>query len=400
MGPLAGITILDLTSVLMGPYATQILADMGADVIKVESPDGDIVRQIGPGRTPGMGGMFLNANRGKRSIVVDLKQPEGRDVVLRLARQANTLVYNVRPQAMARLGLAYEALAAVNPGIVYVGAFGYGQSGPYAAKPAYDDLIQGASALPPLIAAAGDGTPRYVPLTIADRVVGLMLVNAILGGLMHQQRTGVGQRIDVPMFESMADFVLIDHLGGLTYDPPLDNGGYARLLSRYRRPYRTRDGYICVLIYNDKQWRSFFESIGQTEFLDQPRFANHSARIRHIDEIYEEVGHIFLDRSTAEWRELLERADIPVMPMHTLESILEDPHLNAVGFFKTVEHPIEGRIRQTQVPSSWSVTQPTAGGPAPALGEHGRDILTQAGFSTDEIERLDEAKAVCLTTRS
>ena len=185
MGPLAGITILDLTSVLMGPYATQIVADMGADVIKIESPEGDIIRQIGPGRTPGMGGMFLNANRGKRSIVVDLKQPEGRDVVLRLARQANALVYNVRPQAMARLGLAYEALAAVNPGIVYVGAFGYGQSGPYAAKPAYDDLIQGAAAIPTLIAAAGDGAPRYVPLTIADRIVGLMVVNAMLGGLMH-----------------------------------------------------------------------------------------------------------------------------------------------------------------------------------------------------------------------
>lgn len=396
MGPLAGITILDLTTVLMGPYATQILADMGADVIKVESPEGDIVRQIGPGRTPGMGGMFLNANRGKRSIVIDLKKPEGRDVLLRLARRANALVYNVRPQAMARLGLGYEDVAAVNPGIVYVGLFGYGQSGPYASKPAYDDLIQGASTIPTLIATAGDGTPRYVPITIADRVVGLMAVNAILGGLMHQQRTGIGQRIDVPMFESMSEFVLIDHLGGLTYEPPLDHGGYVRLLSRYRRPYKTSDGYICALIYNDKQWRSFFDSIGRPEFLDQPRFANHAARTRHIDEIYEEVGRIFLERTTAEWRELLERADIPVMPLHTLETILEDPHLNAVGFFKTIDHPIEGRIRQMQVPSTWSESQPQPGGPAPALGEHGRDILEQAGFSTDEIEQLARQKAVHL----
>ena len=400
MGPLAGLTILDLTTVLMGPYATQIIADMGANVIKVESPDGDIVRQIGPGRTPGMGGMFLNANRGKRSIAIDLKHPDGRNALLRLAAHADAIVYNVRPQAMARLGLDYETLAKANPKIVYVGVFGYGQNGPYASKPAYDDLIQGASTIPTLMAMAGDGTPRYVPITLADRVVGLMAVNAILGGLMHQQRTGVGQRIDVPMFESMTDFVLIDHLGGLTYDPPLDHGGYARLLSRYRRPYQTSDGYICALIYNDKQWRSFFAAIGQLEFLEQPRFANHAARHAHIDEIYEEVGRIFLGRTTAEWRELLEREDIPVMPMNTLETIVDDPHLAAIGFFKTVEHPVEGRIRQMQVPSTWSATQPEAGGPAPTLGEHAKDVLLEAGFSVDEIDQLAERKAVHLTAAS
>lgn len=400
MGPLAGLTILDLTSVLMGPYATQILADMGASVVKVESPEGDIVRQIGPGRRPGMGGMFLNANRGKRSIVIDLKQAQGRAALLRLAKTADALVYNVRPQAMARLGLDYETVSAVNPRIVYAGLFGYGQAGPYAAKPAYDDLIQGASTIPTLLAAAGDGTPRYVPMTIADRIVGLMAVNAILGGLMHQQRTGAGQRIDIPMFECMAEFVLIDHLGGLTYDPPLDQGGYARLLSRHRRPYRTSDGHICVLIYNDKQWRSFFEAIGRQDMLEEPRFANHAARTRHIDEIYEEVGRIFLGRSTAEWRALLERADIPVMPMHTLTSILDDPHLKAVEFFKTVDHPIEGRIRQMQVPSRWSATQPAPGGPAPGLGEHGREILSEAGFTAEEIERLRREKAVTLDEAS
>ncbi|NEV02100.1 CaiB/BaiF CoA transferase family protein [Bradyrhizobium uaiense] len=397
MGPLGGITILDLTTVLMGPYATQILADMGANVVKVESPEGDIIRHIGPGRSPGMGGMFLNANRGKRSIVINMKKPEGREALLRLARQSNAIVYNVRPQAMARLGLEYETFAAINPKIVYVGVFGYGQSGPYAARPAYDDLIQGASTIPSLVAAAGDGTPRYVPITMADRVVGLMAVNAILGGLMHQLRTGIGQRIDVPMFESMTDFVLVDHLGGLTYDPPLDQGGYARLLSKYRRPYMTSDGYICVLIYNDKQWRSFFESIGQPEYLLQPRFANHAARHKHIDEIYEEVGRIFISRTTSEWRDLLERADIPVMPMHTLETIMDDPHLNAVGFFKTIDHPVEGRIRQMQVPSNWSITQPQAGGPAPTLGEHGREILREGGFSAEEIEGLGQRGAVVFT---
>src|SRR3954466_1636946 len=317
MGPLQGIKVVDMTSVLMGPFATQTLGDYGADVIKVESHDGDVTRQIGPTRHPGMGPVFLNTNRNKRSICLDLKKPAGRDAVLRLIGSADVLVYNVRPQAMARLQLGYDVVSKINPRLIYAGVFGYGQAGPYASKPAYDDLIQGASAIPTLIAAAGDGTPRYVPMTLADRVVGLMAVNAILGGLMHQQRTGLGQRIDVPMFESMTDFVLIDHLGGLTYDPPLDHGGYARLLSRYRRPYQTSDGHICVLIYNDKQWRSFFEAIGQKEFLEQPRFANHAARHKHIDEIYQEVGRIFLGRTTAEWRGLLERADIPVMPMHT-----------------------------------------------------------------------------------
>ena len=396
MGPLQGIKVIDMTTVLMGPYATQMLGDYGADVIKVESLDGDVTRQIGPTRHPGMGPVFLNTNRSKRSICLDLKKPAGRDAVLRLIETADVLIYNVRPQAMARLGLGYEALAAANPAIVYVGLFGYGQSGPYAAKPAYDDLIQGASGVATLLAAAGDGTPRYVPITMADRVVGLMAVNAIMGGLMHQLRSGTGQRIDVPMFESMAEFVLIDHLGGLTYDPPLDHGGYSRLLSRHRRPYRTRDGYICALIYNDKQWRSFADSIGQPGMLDDPRFASHAARHQHIDAIYEEVGRIFLGRSTAEWHELLERADIPVMPMHTLQSILDDPHLQAVGFFKTIEHPVEGRIRQMQVPSSWSASQPQPGGPAPTLGEHGRAILGEAGFTVEEIDSLGAQKAVHL----
>ena len=396
MGPLRGIKVVDMTSVLMGPFATQTLGDYGADIIKVESHDGDVTRQIGPTRHPGMGPVFLNTNRSKRSICLDLKKPAGREAVLRLIAKADVLVYNVRPQAMARLQLGYDVVSKINPRLIYAGVFGFGQEGPYAAKPAYDDLIQGAATIPTLLAAAGDGTPRYVPVTIADRIVGLMLVNAIMGGLMHQSRTGVGQRIDVPMFESMTEFVLVDHLGGLTYDPPLDHGGYARLLSRYRRPYKTSDGYLCVLIYNDKHWRSFFEAIGQPHFLDQPRFANHAARTKHIDEIYEEIGHIFLTRTTAEWRDLLERADIPVMPMHTLETILEDPHLNAIDFFRTVDHPVEGRIRQMRVPSTWSVTQPEPAGPAPTLGQHGRDILREAGFSTEEIEQLAEQEAVHL----
>ena len=299
MGPLNGLRVLDMTTVLMGPYATLQLGDMGADIIKVEPLEGDIVRQIGPGRHPGMGPMFLNVNRNKRSIALDLKQPVGREVLLRLAADADVFIYNVRPQAMARLGLAYEDVAGSNPAIIYAGVFGYGQDGPYAARPAYDDLIQGACAVPTLLAKAGDGSPRYVPLTIADRIVGLFAVNAILAALRHRDVTGRGQRIDVPMFETMANFVLIDHLGGLTFDPPLDHGGYARLLAPERRPYRTKDGYLCALIYNDKQWRSFFHAIGRPDMQDD-RFRDHASRTRHIRQIYAEVAEIFVTRTTAE----------------------------------------------------------------------------------------------------
>jgi crotonobetainyl-CoA:carnitine CoA-transferase CaiB-like acyl-CoA transferase len=394
MGPIAGIRVLDLTSVLMGPYATLQLGDLGADVIKVEPQEGDIVREIGPGRTAKMGGMFLHTNRGKRSVVIDLKRPEGRDALLRLAATADVMVFNMRPKALARLGLDYESVRAVRPDIIFVALVGFGQDGPYAARPAYDDLIQGASGVPALVAAASDGTPRYVPVNIADRIVGLFAVQAILAALVHRERTGEGQAIEVPMFETMTGFVLGDHFGGLSYRPPLDQGGYPRLMSRSRRPYQTLDGHICVLIYTDKHWRSFFAAVGSPERAEDPRFANIKARLRNIDEVYGEAGRIFQTRTTAEWRELLERADIPHMPMHTLATIQDDPHLKAVGFFEPVEHPIEGAVTSMRVPSRWTKSQPVAGRPAPALGENSREVLAEAGLSEAEIEALIASGAV------
>ena len=265
MGPLEGIKVIDMTTVLMGPYATQMLGDYGADVIKVEALDGDVTRLIGPTRHPGMGPVFLNTNRSKRSICLDLKKPAGRDAVLRLIASADVLVYNVRPQAMARLQLGYDVVAKINPRLIYAGVFGFGQDGPYAAKPAYDDLIQGATALPALMAQTSDGIPRYVPNALVDRIVGLTAVGAICASLVHRDRTGRGQRVDIPMFETMAGFVMGDHMGGLTYEPPLDKGGYARHLSRDRRPYKTSDGYICVIVYNDKQWENFFKATGRDD---------------------------------------------------------------------------------------------------------------------------------------
>jgi crotonobetainyl-CoA:carnitine CoA-transferase CaiB-like acyl-CoA transferase len=388
VGPLHGLRVLDMTTVLMGPYATLQLGDMGADIIKVEPLEGDIVRQIGPGRHPGMGPMFLNVNRNKRSIALDLKQPAGREVLLRLAAGADVFIYNVRPQAMARLGLAYEDVFSSNPAIIYAGVFGYGQDGPYAARPAYDDLIQGACAVPTLLAKAGDGSPRYVPLTIADRIVGLFAVNAILAALRHRDISGRGQRIDVPMFETMAHFVLIDHLGGLTFDPPLDHGGYARLLAPERRPYRTKDGYLCALIYNDKQWRSFFHAIERPDMLQDDRLRDHASRIRHIREIYAEVADIFATRTTAEWMHILEEADIPYTPLRTVEDLIGDRHLEAISFFAHVEHPSEGRIKSMRAPTAWSDSKTESASPAPALGEHSREILQELGLGEQSIEDL------------
>ncbi|MBB5216395.1 CaiB/BaiF CoA transferase family protein [Parapusillimonas granuli] len=393
-GPLTGIRVIDMTSVLMGPFASQALGDMGADVIKVEAPQGDLVREIGPARNDGMGPVFLNANRNKRSIVLDLKSKEGMQAMHRLLEGADVLMYNVRPQAMARLGLAYEDVAAVNPRIVYAGLFGFGQDGPYAARPAYDDLIQGAATLSSLIAQASGGIPRYVPTAIADRVVGITGVNGILASLLARERTGRGDKVDIPMFETMVGFVMGDHMGGLTYEPPLDRGGYARQLSPERRPYQTRDGHICALVYTDKQWRGFLREIGRETLMEEDaRFSTYAQRSQNVDYVYGVLAGIFMERSTDDWMRLLERADVPFMPLHTLESVLEDPHLKATGFFRIVDHPTEGAIRSMRAPMVWKNNPPSEPRPAPRLGQHTREVLAELGYPPEQIDVMAAAGA-------
>src|SRR6201991_3262493 len=388
MGPLQGIKVIDMTTVLMGPFAAQTLGDYGADVIKIETPDGDVTRLIGPTRHPGMGPVFLNTNRSKRSICLDLKRSAGREAVLRLIAGADVLVYNVRPQAMARLQLGYDVVSQINPRLIYAGVFGFGQEGPYAAKPAYDDLIQGATALPALMAQTSDGVPRYVPNALVDRIVGLTAVGAICASLVHRDRTGRGQRVDIPMFETMASFVMGDHMGGLTYEPPLDRGGYARHLSPDRRPYKTSDGYICVIVYNDKQWQNFFHATGRDDLRKNPKFATFAGRAVNIDTVYAELARIFETRTTTEWTELLTKADVPVMPMHDLESLLQDPHLVATNFFPVVDHPTEGKIHSMKVSARFSETVAEPVRLAPKLGEQSEEILAEAGFSQDEIASM------------
>jgi crotonobetainyl-CoA:carnitine CoA-transferase CaiB-like acyl-CoA transferase len=388
MGPLAGVRVLDLTTVVMGPYATQILGDFGAEVIKVEPPGGDVMRYAWPFRHRGMGHIFLNANRNKRSVVLDLKQPAARDACLAIARTCDVLVYNIRPQAMARLGLSYEEVKEENARIIYVGCFGYSQRGPYAAKAAYDDLIQGAAGLPALLKQQGAETPRYAPIIVADRSVGQQVASAVSAALFYREKSGKGQRVDVPMFEHLLQIVLGEHLGGLTFEPQVGEPGYARMLAPDRRPYETKDGYVCALIYNDKQWQAFFAVIGKPEMFSAPEYASQEARSRNYGRAYAFVAEEMRKRTTAEWLEALERADIPVQRMNDLSDIVADPHLAATGYFRTVEHPSEGRIRSMAVPSEWSESKPEYRRHAPRLGEHTAEVLREVGIPEAEIEAL------------
>ena len=387
-GPLDGIRVLDLTTVQMGPWCTRILADFGADVIKVEAPEGDSSRYTGVPRHRGMSGGFQHNARGKRSIVLDLKQPAARDAVLRLVPTVDAFASNIRPAALARLGLDYESVKTLNPSIVYLSMVGYGSAGRYAGRPAYDDLIQAASAIPMLLQRS-TGQPRFIPMAAIDRIVGSTAANALLAGLLSKARTGIGQSIEVPMFETMAQFVLSEHMQGQTFDPPTSPAGYPRTLSPHRRPYQTKDGFIAVLPYNDGQWRRFFEVAGKADMLKtDPRFADIASRTANIDSLYELVGEELKHRTTDEWLEVLAAADIPCMRPNTLETLMEDPHLADAGFFRWENHPSEGRIRTMREPSTWSETKPPTGRFAPRLGQQTREILTEAGFDTETIEDM------------
>ena len=387
-GPLAGIKIIDLTSVMMGPYATMILGDYGADVIKVESPEGDVMRYAAPMRHPQMGAMYLQGNRNKRSIVLDLKKTGGREALLRLSATADVFVHNVRPAAMRRLRLGADDLLALNPRLVYASLHGFGEQGPYAGRPAYDDLIQGLTALPALTGKIS-GEPRFSPATMADRIVGLNATHAILAALLHRDRTGEGQSIEIPMFETMAQFVLGDHMAGRSFEPPIGPPGYSRLLSPDRRPYQTSDGYLCALVYTDKQWTAFFRAIGQeNDSQRDPRLSSMSSRTSNYDYVYGWFSDVMKTRTTSEWMQLFEAADIPHAPLHDLDSLIDDPHLAAVGLIQSVDHPTEGPLRVAGPAATWSKTPPSIRQYPPGLGEHGGEILREAGFSDGDIQAL------------
>ncbi|MET0551433.1 MAG: CoA transferase [Vicinamibacteria bacterium] len=391
-GPLAGVRVLELATVVLGPLACQLLGDQGADVVKVEPPGGDSNRQVGPMRSPGMGALFLNCNRNKRGIVLDLKHAEGREAALRLAARADVLVHNYRPSALSRLRLAYEDVSAVNPGIVYCGTYGYGRSGPYRDRPAYDDSIQAAAGLASL-SARGGGEPRFVPTIVADKTTALAVVAAVNAALFHRARTGEGQEIEVPMFETMVSYVMTEHLWGRTFEPAEGPAGYARLLSRERRPLPTRDGHLSVLPYLDEHWRAFCRAAGREDLLDDRRFTSLASRLSNIDALYLTLAGEIAQRSTSDWSEVLERAGVPATPVRTLEELFDDPHLVATGFFESHRHPTDGPMRVPAPATRFSRTPADVRRLAPRLGEHTREVLREAGYAEAEVDALCAAGA-------
>ena len=387
--PLAGMRIIDLTNVVMGPYCTQVLGDYGADVIKVEPPTGDTTRQIPPMRNAGMGCMFLHLNRNKRSVQLDLKNPEAVEALVEIAAGVDAIVCNVRPAAMGRLGITFERLSEKNPGLIWLSLVGFGSDGPYAGRPAYDDLIQGLTAMPSLLVSAGSGHPHYVPLSFNDRAVGLHAAIALLAAVQQRQRTGVGQVVEVPMYETMVQFTVGDHMGGQTFEPPNGPPGYQRTLTPERRPYPTTDGHVCAIIYTDRHWQSFFELTGQGDrFATDERVNSLLARTTHAKDLYAEVGEVLRTNTTAFWLDAFNTADIPATPLHTLDSVFHDPHLVATDTFHVVEHPTEGTMREIAMPTTWSKWEPEPNRPAPLLGQHTAEVLREAGVADDLIQRL------------
>jgi crotonobetainyl-CoA:carnitine CoA-transferase CaiB-like acyl-CoA transferase len=389
-GALAGLRVLDLTSTFMGPYCTMLLSQWGADVVKVEPPEGDVVRYISDHRQTGMGPVFLNTNRGKRSLCVDLKTTAGHDVLERLIRRSDLVAHNLRAAAAVRLGLDPASVRAGNPSCVLLVFRGFGPGGPAAGDAAYDDVIQARSGLAALQGNGGEAS--YVRSSIADKAVGVFGAAAALAALHQRDRSGAGAVVEIPMFETMVGFNLLEQQGGMTFDPPVGPAGYSRTSSVYRRPYRTRDGYVSVMIYTDAQWRAFFDLIGKPESGTDPRFTTIRERTLHSDILYGTVDEAMLERTSAEWMAALAAHGIACGPVNTLDDLFTDPHLVATGFFHQVEHPTEGRL------TLGSVTGPVGDGEhrwyAPRLGADGPDVLRELGYDSAGIDALRHAGVV------
>jgi len=397
--PLKGVRVLDLTSVVVGPVCTARLAQFGAEIIKVESPDGDLMRGLGGMSPTGQhSGAYLHFNRGKRNICCDLKNPATREVMAKLVESADVIIANMRPQALARLGLDAETIRARDPSKVYCLITGYGTDGPYAGQPTYDSVVQAASGMTGLMLAR-DGAPAYVPLLICDHVVGEIAVGAILAALTQQRMTGEGCSMEIPMFETMAAFVLQEHLAQQSFDPPVGPPGDLRLLSRHNRPVQTADGWISFTINTNQQVKAFLNAVGREEFLDDPRFATVGSRARFVKEWFEIRGAPLMRHTTQEWLAILQEADIAAKPCHTLDSLRDDPHLQAVGLLQRDLHPVEGEtfaIRQTiRIDGAYPTLRPFA----QPRGWETREILHELGFAESDIDELVANEAVLPSSR-
>jgi crotonobetainyl-CoA:carnitine CoA-transferase CaiB-like acyl-CoA transferase len=391
-GPLDGVKILELTAVVLGPWACQIMADMGAEVIKVEPPYGDSNRSLGASRNPKMSALYMTCNRNKRSVVLDLKQPEAREAVLKIAADVDVVIHNNRPQVMTKLGLEYKDIKAVNDKVIYCGTYGYGKEGPYGSKGALDDSIQAISGIAWLTNMVL-GEPRYLPTIVADKTTALNVVYAVTAALYSREKTGKGQEIEVPMFESMVYYNMAEHLWGMTFEPPLGSAGYKRLMSHHRKPYKTKDGYIAILPYLDAHWQKFCELAERNDLLDDDRFTTLADRVANIDDTYEETAKTMAHKTTQEWLDLFEPTSVPTNAVNTLDGLIDDPHLKEVGFWQETEHPTEGKIRMTRFPVNFSETPAENRRHQPRLGEHSAEVLREIGLSDDQIKAMLASKA-------
>lgn len=379
MLPLHGIRILDLSTVVLGPLASQILAEYGADVIKIETPQGDSTRHTGPSTERGMGAIFLGANRGKRSVVLDLKQGAAREALLKLVDTADVLMHSIRPQKLAAIGLDPETLRLRNPRLVYVGLHGFAESGPYGGMPAYDDIIQGLSGCAALMERQ-TGKAQYYPTIAADKTTALVAAHAILAALFKRERTGQGSTVEVPMFESMVAFNLVEHQYGQHFDPPLADAGYPRLLNPWRKPFKTLDGYLCAMPYTDAHWQRFFIEAGRPDLADDPRFATISDRTSNIEALYQLADELLATRSTADWLDVCARLEIPASRMNRLEDLPQDEHLRATGFFETIQDPAMGTLRFPGAPVRIDGEKLPLRMP-PRLGQHTAEVLADIGVT-------------------
>ena len=386
-GPLAGIRVVDVTTVVLGPFATQVLGDMGADVIKVEAPEGDATRFIGPSRTKGMASYFATLNRNKRALSLDLKKPAAHAALLQLIDGADVFVHNMRVGAAKRLGLDYESLARRNPRLIYASAGGFRQGSSMQDFPAYDDLIQGLSGITELNAGP-DGAPRYFPMVMVDKLTGTTLASMIGMALFHRERTGEGQEVHVPMLETILSFTLVEHLWHGTLGEPEKGLGYPRMLTPHRRPYRTRDGYISVIAVSTAQWSKLFEAMGEAGLIHDPRFSSLQARSANVDALYGILAEGMAKKTTAEWLAILRPADVPCGPANTLLDLFSDEYLAETGYFRRMDHPVEGEVVVTAIPASFSRSPPGIRSLWPSQGEHSREILREAGYSEEAIDEI------------
>jgi crotonobetainyl-CoA:carnitine CoA-transferase CaiB-like acyl-CoA transferase len=389
-GPLKGIRVLDLTAVVLGPFATQTLGDWGADVIKVEGIGGDTARNSGLFRNRGMASVFLQINRNKRSIALDLKTADGKEVLRRLIAKVDVLVSNVRPAGMVRLGFGYDTCKALNPRLIYAVATGFGQDGPWRARPAFDEIIQAASGF--ASAMGSDDAPQFVPSLAADKLTGMAMVSAVCAALYQRERSGEGQLVEVPMLETLAAFNSVEMMGGMSFEPSIGEPGYKRM--RHRKPAKTKDGWMTMLPYSSANWRAFFEAVGRPELIAELGIEDPVTRARNIDVVYETMRAIALTRTTAEWEELLLRIDVPHTSFTRMTEVADHPHLKAVGMFPVSNHPTEGAIRVARPPTRFAGTPANIRRHAPRLGEHTREVLLELGFGEAEIEQMATGKGV------